>query len=69
MELADQGPTLRAALAEEVAELLSCWPADYEREIYGCWKAVRDVDSHLAASGPARSQPSLAQRVLRGSSR
>ena len=28
LELADQGPAMRAALAEEVAELLTDWPAD-----------------------------------------
>jgi hypothetical protein len=29
LQLADQGPALRAALAEEVAELLAAWPSDY----------------------------------------
>ena len=29
MQLAEQGPALRAALAEEVAELLAAWPSDY----------------------------------------
>ena len=29
MQLAEQGPALRAALADEVAELLAAWPSDY----------------------------------------
>jgi hypothetical protein len=29
LQLADQGPALRAALADEVAELLAAWPSDY----------------------------------------
>jgi hypothetical protein len=29
LQLADQGPALRAALADEVAELLASWPSDY----------------------------------------
>ena len=75
MELADQGPALRAALAEEVAELLSCWPADYPesmREICETLlaKAVRDVDAPTRAKLRVQlcSQPGLAHRVLpRGS--
>ncbi|HEX3756884.1 MAG TPA: hypothetical protein VHV26_17580 [Rhizomicrobium sp.] len=33
LKLADQGPTLRAALAEEVADLLAAWPPDYPPEM------------------------------------
>lgn len=33
LELADKGPTLRAALAEEVASLLLDWPADCPAEM------------------------------------
>ena len=49
LQLADQGPALRAALAEEVAELLSRWPSDYPesmREVCETLlaKAARDVD-------------------------
>src|SRR5262245_58258931 len=29
MQLAEQGPALRAALADEVSELLAAWPSDY----------------------------------------
>jgi hypothetical protein len=71
LELADQGPTLRAALAEEVAELLSRWPADYPesmREICESLlaKAVCDVDAPTRAKLRVQlySQPGLAQRVL-----
>jgi len=71
MQLAEQGPALRAALAEEVAELLTHWPADYPesmREVCEALlaKAARDVDT------PTRdrlrvllySNPQLTQRVL-----
>jgi hypothetical protein len=71
LELADQGPALRAALAEEVAELLCAWPPDYPhsmREICETLlaKAAHDADE----SGRARlrvqlyGHPALAQRVL-----
>ena len=33
LQLADQGPALRAALAEEVAELLAAWPSDYPQSM------------------------------------
>ena len=50
LQLADQGPALRAALAEEVAELLSHWPPDYPesmREVCEALlaKAARDIDA------------------------
>ena len=50
LQLADQGPALRAALAEEVAELLVAWPADYPDSMSGIFetllaKAARDVDA------------------------
>ncbi len=71
LELADQGPSLRAALAEEVAELLAAWPADYPdsmREICEnlLAKAVRDVDAPTRAKLRVQlcSLPGLAHRVL-----
>jgi len=71
MELADSGPALRAALAEEVAELLACWPPDYpetRREICETLlaKAARDTDAASRAMLRARlqSQPGPAGRVL-----
>jgi len=71
LELADQGPALRAALAEEVAELLTNWPVSYPesmREICEALlaKAARDMDA--AARSRLRvqlySDPALAQRLL-----
>jgi Uncharacterised protein conserved in bacteria (DUF2336) len=49
LKLADQGPTLRAALAEEVAELLSQWPEEYPQSMRRICevllaKTARDVD-------------------------
>jgi hypothetical protein len=71
LALADQGPALRAALAEEVADLLSSWPADYPdsmREVCEALlvKASRDVDAPTRArlSAQLYSRPALAQRVL-----
>jgi hypothetical protein len=71
LHLADQGPALRAALAEEVAELLIDWPSDYPDSMRGVCealltKAARDVDAATRARLRARltSYPGLAQRVL-----
>ena len=71
LELADQGPALRAALAEEVAELLTDWPADYPDSMRGVCeallaKAARDVDAATRARLRVRlyADPDLAARVL-----
>ena len=71
LQLADQGPALRAALAEEVAELLTHWPAEYPesmREVCEALlaKATRDVDTPTRARLRVllSSNPGLAQRVL-----
>lgn len=40
MQLAEQGPALRAALAEEVAELLAAWPSDYPESMRGVCEAL-----------------------------
>ena len=71
LQLADQGPALRAALAEEVAELLTAWPADYPESMRGVCeallaKAARDVDPATRARLRVRlySDPDLATRVL-----
>lgn len=40
LQLADQGPALRAALAEEVAELLADWPPDYPESMRGVCEAL-----------------------------
>jgi hypothetical protein len=54
LQLADQGPALRAALAEEVAELLTNWPSGYPesmREICEALlaKAAHDLDAATRA--------------------
>src|SRR4051812_39351767 len=71
LQLADQGPALRAALAEEVAELLTHWPAEYPdsmREVCEVLlaKAARDVDPLTRARLRVLlySNPELAHRVL-----
>lgn len=71
LELADQGPALRAALAEEVAELLTHWPDDCPQHMRGMCesllaKCARDVEP--AARARLRVQlvcdPGLSARVL-----
>ena len=54
LELADKGPALRAALAEEVAALLLEWPADCPAEMRPVFenllaKAAHDVDADTRA--------------------
>ena len=71
LQLADQGPALRAALAEEVAELLANWPSDYPQTMRGACeallaKAAHDLDSGTRARLRVQlcSQPELAGRAL-----
>ena len=71
LQLADQGPALRAALAEEVAELLTAWPADYPDSMRGVCeallaKAARDIDpaTRTRLRVQLYSHPELAARVL-----
>ncbi len=71
LQLADQGPALRAALAEEVAELLIQWPSDYPGSMRRMCeallaKAARDVDPATRARLRVQlySDPELSQRVL-----
>jgi hypothetical protein len=71
LQLANQGPALRAALAEEVAELLVHWPAGYPLTMRGACeallaKAAHDVDAATRARLRVRlcSHPELAGRVL-----
>src|SRR6201996_4558077 len=71
LQLADQGPVMRAALAEEVAELLTQWPADYPDSMKGVCeallaKAVREVDGDTRARLRVilHADPELAHRVL-----
>ena len=54
LELADKGPALRAALAEEVASLLMEWPADCPAEMRPVFenllaKSASDVDADTRA--------------------
>jgi hypothetical protein len=76
LKLADQGPALRAALAEEVAELLTAWPSDYPDSMRGVCeallaKAARDVDVATRARLRVQlySDPELSGRVLPRESR
>ena len=71
LQLADQGPALRAALAEEVADLLTHWPSDYPDSMRGVCeallaKAARDVDGATRARLRVQlySDPDLSARVL-----
>jgi hypothetical protein len=71
LQLADQGPALRSALAEEVAELLVNWPTDYPAAMRGVCeallaKAARDVDGATRTRLRVRlySDPELSARVL-----
>ena len=71
LALADQGPALRAALAEEVADLLSAWPQDYPhsmREVCEALlvKAARDLDASTRARLRVQlcEHPGLIQRAV-----
>jgi hypothetical protein len=71
LQLADQGPAMRAALAEEVAKLLTAWPPDYPDSMRGVCeallaKAARDVDAATRAQLRVQlsSDPELSHRVL-----
>ena len=71
LQLADQGPALRLALAEEVADLLADWPGDYPQKMREVCEAllaktVRDLDVQACARLRVQlcSQPRLVQRVL-----
>ena len=71
LRLADQGPALRAALAEEVAEILTNWPPEFPHSMRGACeallaKAAYDLDADTRARLRVQlcSQPELASRVL-----
>jgi len=71
LELAAQGPTMRAALAEEVAELLIAWPTDCPVEMRGTCeallaKAAQEVDDDTRARLRIRlyADPELSNRML-----
>jgi hypothetical protein len=56
LELADQGPALRAALAEEVAEILCRWPDD-------CPETMRPVCETLLARCARDVEPAARARL------
>ena len=71
LELADKGPALRAALAEEVAELLTAWPSGYPENMRLVCEnllatAARDIDADTQARLRVQlcSNPELSARVL-----
>ena len=71
LALADQGPAMRAALAEEVAELLLAWPADCPIEMRKACevllaRAADEVDDDAKARLRVRLHvdPALAAKVL-----
>jgi hypothetical protein len=71
LELADKGPALRAALAEEVAEMLTDWPVDCPPEMRATCEALlaqaaREVDNDTRARLRVRlyADPELSARVL-----
>jgi hypothetical protein len=71
LELADKGPAMRTALAEEVAELLLAWPADYPTEMRGICetlltRAARELDPDIRARLRIQlcADTALTQRVL-----
>jgi hypothetical protein len=71
LELANQGPAMRAALAEEVAELLTDWPSDCPIEMRASCeallaRAVREVDDATRARLRVRlfADPDLCNRIL-----
>lgn len=71
LELADKGPALRAALAEEVAALLMDWPADCPAAMRPVFenllaKTAREVDAATRARLRVRlfADRALAARVL-----
>jgi len=71
LELAEQGPTLRTALAEEVAELLTDWPASYPAQMRAMCetllaRAARDADAQTRAQlrTKLKADPELLARVL-----
>jgi hypothetical protein len=71
LELANQGPVMRAALAEEVAALLIAWPDDCPTEMRRpcealLARAAAEVDEDAKARLEARlhADPALAARIL-----
>ncbi|HWY62250.1 MAG TPA: hypothetical protein VNW15_10155 [Rhizomicrobium sp.] len=71
LELANQGPAMRAALAEELAELLAAWPADCPAEMRAPCEALLaraacevDDDTRRRLRERLHAAPGLAARIL-----
>ena len=71
LELADKGPALRAALAEELAELLNAWPQDCHDDLrQGCEAMLAqtacevDQDTRTRLRVRLYANPALAARIL-----
>ena len=71
LELADKGPVLRAALVEELAELLAFWPSDCPAEMRAPCEALLARAAQEAGDSVRadlrtrlRGDPALAARVL-----
>ena len=71
LELANKGPALRAALVEELTELLAFWPSDCPQDMRGpcealLTRAAQDMDGSVRAGlrTKLRADPALAARVL-----
>jgi hypothetical protein len=69
LELANQGPAMRAALAEELAELLAAWPADCPAEMRAPCEALLaraacEVDDETRTRLRERLHADLAARIL-----
>jgi len=73
LDLADKGPALRAALVEELAELLTLWPKDCPQDMRApcealLARAARDADEAVRANLRMQlcEDPLLAARILPG---
>jgi hypothetical protein len=71
LELANKGPALRAALVEELTELLAFWPSDCPQDMRApcealLTRAAQDMDDSVRADlrTKLRADPALAARVL-----
>jgi hypothetical protein len=63
LKLADQGPALRAALVEELTDLLAKWPADYPAEMRGvCEKLLARAERD--GKPEPRPRPRTPERAL-----
>jgi hypothetical protein len=64
MKLADQGPALRAALVEEVTDLLAKWPADYPAEMRGVCEQLLARAAREGSAQPKARPRQTPERAL-----